>query len=119
MSCLVLCGFVKPHAMNSHFLLLPALTANCPHQLQQFCLGHAAEEGPEGTFKVGPAFGGPTRKANSFSIRGLVLGALLPCKGPHAWDTRMLRVIDFFPWPFSHARAKTSLSLLTTGWKKQ
>lgn len=92
--------------MNSHFLLLPALTAICSHQLQQFCLGHGAEEGLEGTSKVGPVFGGPTPQSQHLfhlwigvwsppALRGalqlgdekaqesywLLPSALLPCQG--------------------------------------
>jgi len=118
---LVLCGPVKPRAINSLFLLLPAPPAVCPHQLQRLRLGHGAGEGLAGTSKGGVLYlEDPLLQTSTFSICKLVLGALLPGEGSYTWEKRMLgRATDSFPRLLSCARAKTALSLLATERKKQ
>lgn len=69
---------------------------------------------------MGPVFGGLTLQNQHLFHLCVGVGSLPTLRGLCTWAMRMLRrVTDFFPWLFSRARAKTSLSLLTTGWKKQ
>lgn len=105
--------------MNSHFLLLPALMAICPHQVQQLCLGHAGQ-GIEGTSKVGSVFGGPTPQNKHLFHLWVGLGSPPALRGALCLENQSAQKSYWlFTQLFSRARAKTALSLLTTGWKKQ
>lgn len=119
MSGLALCRPIKPHAINSHFLLLPDRLLFIPTS----CSGCDWVMEQESNWQVSLSRSSIWRtplQTSTISIYRLVLGALLPGEGSCAWEMKMLgRAIDSIPWLLARARAKAAPSLLSMEWKKQ